>query len=119
MHQPEVYQKIMLKHYLELIVVVQSIKVQIHHRQVSFFYFSTDSHILMQKYIFSEKASLLSRLFRRSGRQKQRQLEVFSAQFPPAEWFNSKAVHLHSIGTQTVDRVSSSIFVVIMKKKYL
>lgn len=58
---------------------------------------------------FLEKASLLSRLFRRSGRQKQRQLEVFSAQFPPAEWFNSKAVHLHSIGTQTVDRVSSPL----------
>lgn len=65
---------------------------------------------IIYKFIFLEKASLLSRLFRRSGRQKQRQLEVFSAQFPPAEWFNSKAVHLHSIGTQTVDRVSNSIY---------
>lgn len=52
-----------------------------------------------------EKASLLSRLFRRSGRSKQRQIETFSAQFPPPEWFNSKAVHLHSVGTQTADHV--------------
>ncbi|XP_055321625.1 uncharacterized protein LOC129577874 isoform X2 [Sitodiplosis mosellana] len=50
-----------------------------------------------------KKASLLSRLFRRSGRSKQRQIETYSAQFPPAEWFNSKAVHLHSVGTQTSD----------------
>lgn len=55
--------------------------------------------------IISEKASLLSRLFRRSGRSKQRQIGTFSAQFPPAEWFNSKAVHLHSVGTQTSDLV--------------
>ncbi|KAJ6643081.1 Storkhead-box protein 1 [Pseudolycoriella hygida] len=61
-----------------------------------------------------KKASLLSRLFRRSGRSKQRQIETFSDQFPPAEWFNSKAVHLHSIGTQTTMPVahtlSNSIF---------
>uniref|UniRef100_A0A1I8NSW3 Winged helix Storkhead-box1 domain-containing protein n=1 Tax=Stomoxys calcitrans TaxID=35570 RepID=A0A1I8NSW3_STOCA len=50
-----------------------------------------------------KKGSLLSRLFRRSGRNKTRQLETYSAQFPPAEWFNSKAVHLHSVGTQTQD----------------
>lgn len=56
----------------------------------------------------SEKVSLLSRLFRRSGRSKQRQIETYSAQFPPAEWFNSKAVHLHSVGTQTSDLVSNA-----------
>ncbi|KAI8126174.1 Storkhead-box protein 1 [Lucilia cuprina] len=50
-----------------------------------------------------KKGSLLSRLFRRSGRNKARQLETYSGQFPPAEWFNSKAVHLHSVGTQTQD----------------
>lgn len=55
-----------------------------------------------------EKTSLLSRLFRRSSRSKQRQIETYSAQFPPAEWFNSKAVHLHSIGTQTSDHVMNS-----------
>lgn len=53
-----------------------------------------------------KKGSLLSRLFRRSGRSKQRQIETFSAQFPPLEWFNSRAVHLHSVGTQTTDHVS-------------
>ncbi|XP_049767026.1 mucin-17 [Schistocerca cancellata] len=50
-----------------------------------------------------KKGSLLSRLFRRSGR-KQRQageLSTFSAQFPPSEWFNPRVVHLHSVGTQT------------------
>ncbi|XP_055688578.1 uncharacterized protein LOC129793055 isoform X2 [Lutzomyia longipalpis] len=50
-----------------------------------------------------KKGSLLSRLFRRSGRSKQRHIETFSAQFPPLEWFNSRAVHLHSVGTQTTD----------------
>ncbi|XP_037931095.1 uncharacterized protein LOC119665907 [Teleopsis dalmanni] len=50
-----------------------------------------------------KKGSLLSRLFRRSGRAKPRQIETYSAQFPPAEWFNSRAVHLHSVGTQTTD----------------
>lgn len=62
--------------------------------------------LLKQYFIFLEKGSLLSRLFRRSGRNKARQLETYSAQFPPAEWFNSKAVHLHSVGTQTQDHVS-------------
>uniref|UniRef100_A0A336LPJ9 CSON009035 protein n=1 Tax=Culicoides sonorensis TaxID=179676 RepID=A0A336LPJ9_CULSO len=50
-----------------------------------------------------KSASLLSRLFRRSGRTKQKSLTTYSGQFPPAEWFNSKAVHLHSVGTQTLD----------------
>jgi hypothetical protein len=57
--------------------------------------------------------SLLSRLFRRSGR-KQRgssapptALATFSAQFPPAEWFNQRVVHLHSVGTQTVSSIAS------------
>ncbi|CAH1108915.1 unnamed protein product [Psylliodes chrysocephalus] len=48
-----------------------------------------------------KKASLLSRLFRRSKR-SQCQIGTFGAQFPPTEWFNSKAVHLHSVGTQTI-----------------
>lgn len=64
--------------------------------------------MLNREFVFAfrtEKASLLSRLFRRSGRSKQRQIETFSAQFPPPEWFNSKAVHLHSVGTQTADHV--------------
>ena len=61
----------------------------------------------------TEKMSLLSRLFRRSGR-KQRGLSAppvalatFSAQFPPAEWFNQRVVHLHSIGTQTLSSAAS------------
>lgn len=58
-------------------------------------------------FLYTEKGSLLSRLFRRSGRNKVRQLETYSGQFPPAEWFNSKAVHLHSVGTQTQDPVSN------------
>lgn len=60
-----------------------------------------------------KKMSLLSRLFRRSGR-KQRGLSAppvalatFSAQFPPAEWFNQRVVHLHSVGTQTLSSASS------------
>lgn len=65
----------------------------------------------------SKKPSLLSRIFRRSGRLKQRQIETFTAQFPPAEWFNSKAVHLHSIGTQTTDHVNLIlIFIVVIYK---
>ncbi|KAJ8960869.1 hypothetical protein NQ318_020168, partial [Aromia moschata] len=47
-----------------------------------------------------KKESLLSRLFRRSKR-SQCQIGTFSAQFPPTEWFNSKAIHLHNVGTQT------------------
>ncbi|EDW19635.1 uncharacterized protein LOC6583491 isoform X1 [Drosophila mojavensis] len=56
-----------------------------------------------------KKGSLLSRLFRRSGRAKQRQIETYSAQFPPAEWFNTRAVHLHSVGTQTADHDMPSV----------
>ncbi|KAK4879140.1 hypothetical protein RN001_007286 [Aquatica leii] len=48
----------------------------------------------------SKKPSLLSRLFRRSKR-SQCHINTFSAQFPPMEWFNSKAIHLHSVSTQT------------------
>ncbi|CAO1326984.1 unnamed protein product [Diamesa hyperborea] len=48
-----------------------------------------------------KSASLLSRIFRRSGRNNNKKIETYSGQFPPHEWFNSKAVHLHSIGTQT------------------
>ncbi|ETN58281.1 hypothetical protein AND_010143 [Anopheles darlingi] len=49
--------------------------------------------------------SLLSRIFRRSTRSKSKskQIETYSAQFPPPEWFNSKTTHLHSVGTQTTD----------------
>ncbi|XP_022816037.1 putative uncharacterized protein DDB_G0277255 [Spodoptera litura] len=54
-----------------------------------------------------KKVSLLSRLFRRSGRSKQtRAMSTFSAQFPPTEWFNSKAVHLHCVATQTNSKES-------------
>lgn len=53
-----------------------------------------------------QRPSLLSRLFRRSGRQKTRQIDSYSAQFPPTEWFNSRTVHLHNVGTQTNDQVS-------------
>ncbi|CAF4904232.1 unnamed protein product [Pieris macdunnoughi] len=54
-----------------------------------------------------KKVSLLSRLFRRSGRSKQtRAMSTFSAQFPPTEWFNSKAVHLHCVATQTDSKES-------------
>lgn len=56
--------------------------------------------------LIPEKVSLLSRLFRRSGRSKQtRAMSTFSAQFPPTEWFNSKAVHLHCVATQTNSKV--------------
>lgn len=65
--------------------------------------------INLLRFLFTEKTSLLSRLFRRSSRTKQRQIETYSAQFPPAEWFNSKAVHLHSIGTQTSEHVRFSL----------
>lgn len=49
-----------------------------------------------------KSASLLSRIFRRSCRSTKK-IESYSAQFPPREWFNSKAVHLQSVGTQTLD----------------
>ncbi|KAF2882201.1 hypothetical protein ILUMI_23968 [Ignelater luminosus] len=47
-----------------------------------------------------KRPSLLSRLFRRSKR-FHNQINTFGAQFPPMEWFNSKATHLHSVATQT------------------
>ncbi|KAL7051767.1 hypothetical protein ACKWTF_004609 [Chironomus riparius] len=57
---------------------------------------------------FTEKsASLLSRIFRRSCRTPGKKIETFSAQFPPREWFNSKAVHLINVGTQTLDHHDS------------
>ncbi|CAG9765994.1 unnamed protein product [Ceutorhynchus assimilis] len=55
-----------------------------------------------------KKESLLSRIFRRSKR-SQCQIGTFGAQFPPSEWFNSKTVHLHSIGTQTSSEKDSGI----------
>lgn len=55
-----------------------------------------------------KKESLLSRIFRRSKR-SQCQIGTFGAQFPPSEWFNSKAVHLHSVGTQTTAEKDSGI----------
>ncbi|XP_022918720.1 serine-rich adhesin for platelets isoform X2 [Onthophagus taurus] len=54
-----------------------------------------------------KKESLLFRLFRRSKR-SQCQIGTFSAQFPPTEWFNSKAIHLHNVGTQTVSTKEDS-----------
>lgn len=56
------------------------------------------------QFLFSteKSASLLSRIFRRSCRSTKK-VETYSAQFPPHEWFNSKAVHLQSVGTQTMD----------------
>ncbi|XP_071455416.1 uncharacterized protein ko [Hetaerina americana] len=67
----------------------------------------------------TKKGSLLSRLFRRTGSLSWRHkrngegnnhnnnnsgnslLPTFSAQFPPAEWFNPSVAHLHSVATQT------------------
>ncbi|XP_065341055.1 uncharacterized protein knockout isoform X2 [Cloeon dipterum] len=59
--------------------------------------------------------SFLARLFRRNGARNsskrlsradasesgESNLSTFSAQFPPAEWFNPSVTHLHSVGTQT------------------
>lgn len=90
-------------------VAARNTKAQIRHPPVSSGTATTEKDILyLRDYIltFAEKGSLLSRLFRRSGRAKQRQIETYSAQFPPAEWFNTRAVHLHSVGTQTADHVS-------------
>ncbi|CAG2057063.1 unnamed protein product, partial [Timema podura] len=61
-----------------------------------------------------KKTSLLSRLFRRSGRKRglsapPAPLVTFSAQFPPTEWFNPRVVHLHSIGTQTSGKSSNNL----------
>lgn len=66
-----------------------------------------------------KRQSLFSRLFRRSGKQKNRQIDTFSAQFPPTEWFNSRAVHLHNVGTQTSEKVGRrSQQVVLIQNKY-
>jgi hypothetical protein len=59
-----------------------------------------------------KSASLLSRIFRRSCRSSKK-IESFSAQFPPREWFNSKAVHLQSVGTQTLDHHVSRLLCVL------
>ncbi|CAH1961962.1 unnamed protein product [Acanthoscelides obtectus] len=48
-----------------------------------------------------KKKSLLSKLFRRSKPSQCQIEECVDRQFPPSEWFNSKAVHLQSVGTQT------------------
>nr|CAI5867652.1 unnamed protein product [Callosobruchus analis] len=48
-----------------------------------------------------KKESLLSKLFRRSKPSQCRIGGSDNGQFPPSEWFNSKAVHLQSVGTQT------------------
>ncbi|XP_075232794.1 stork-head domain-containing protein knockout [Lycorma delicatula] len=63
---------------------------------------NSDSTLVTPK----KSLSLLSRLFRRSkrrlgGNRGAAPLSTFSAQFPPSEWFNSRVVHLHSVGTQT------------------
>ncbi|XP_018321066.1 uncharacterized protein LOC108734146 [Agrilus planipennis] len=47
-----------------------------------------------------KKQSLISRIFRRSKRSHS-QMNSLNAQFPPTEWFNSKTIHLHCVGTQT------------------
>lgn len=66
--------------------------------------------------LIAEKVSLLSRLFRRSGRSKQtRAMSTFSAQFPPTEWFNSKAVHLHCVATQTNSKVYCCYLLAFLK----
>lgn len=112
MHQREAYRKIMPKHWpiVALTAAARNIKAPTHRHQVNYYHFECIEKKSVNEfcYLLLEKASLLSRLFRRSGRSKQRQIETYSAQFPPAEWFNSKAVHLHSVGTQTSDLVRNS-----------
>lgn len=81
---------------------------------------SSPSELMTQKIIkaklinfpfTSEKsASLLSRIFRRSCRNPSKKIESYSGQFPPREWFNSKAVHLVNVGTQTIDHHVSYFF---------
>ncbi|XP_058055811.1 uncharacterized protein LOC131207215 [Anopheles bellator] len=65
----------------------------------------TSATLDAKKQASSSSQSLLSRIFRRSTRSKSKtkQIETYSAQFPPPEWFNSKTTHLHSVGTQTTD----------------
>lgn len=93
-----------------------SVTAPIHRHRVSYLNFKKSEWNLLEAILIysfrrfaAEKISLLSRLFRRSGRSKQRHIQTFSAQFPPAEWFNSKAVHLHSVGTQTLEHVSGKL----------
>ncbi|XP_053674831.1 uncharacterized protein LOC128725135 [Anopheles nili] len=66
---------------------------------------SPDQSTTLEAQKQASSQSLLSRIFRRSTRSKSKskQLETYSAQFPPPEWFNSKTTHLHSVGTQTTD----------------
>lgn len=121
-HRLEASRRIMHRHWpaVERIAAAPNISRRTHRHQVrprclqiaTFYVISKNVHAVYLYLILSfiEKASLLSRLFRRSGRSKQRQIETFSAQFPPAEWFNSKAVHLHSVGTQTRDLVRTLLF---------
>lgn len=72
-----------------------------------FFFFGTLVSFLTIFFygVVSEKTSLLARLFRRSGRKRGLSapptIHTFSAQFPPAEWFNPKVIHMHCVGTQT------------------
>lgn len=88
-----------------IVVAARSIRMNLLLYRVSKWYFI----IIKTNWSILEKGSLLSRLFRRSKR-SQCQIHTFSAQFPPLEWFNSKAVHLHSVSTQTstADKVRKS-----------
>ncbi|XP_044750393.1 putative uncharacterized protein DDB_G0277255 [Coccinella septempunctata] len=54
-----------------------------------------------------KKSSLFSRIFRKSKRSQCHIQHNVNGQYPPTEWFNSKAVHLHSIGTQTLCETES------------
>ncbi|KAL3282874.1 hypothetical protein HHI36_006033 [Cryptolaemus montrouzieri] len=54
-----------------------------------------------------KKSSLFSRIFRKSKRSQCQIHQTYNGQFPPTEWFNSKAVHLHSVGTQTTCEMES------------
>ncbi|KAL0266853.1 UNVERIFIED_CONTAM: hypothetical protein PYX00_009289 [Menopon gallinae] len=66
---------------------------------------STECNSQEYQPISTKKTSLLARLFRRSGRKRglsaPPRIHTFSAQFPPAEWFNPKVIHMHCVGTQT------------------
>ncbi|KAK9878445.1 hypothetical protein WA026_022085 [Henosepilachna vigintioctopunctata] len=54
-----------------------------------------------------KKSSLFSRIFRKSKRSQCQIHQTYNGQYPPTEWFNSKAVHLHSVGTQTTSETES------------
>ncbi|XP_045472058.1 storkhead-box protein 1 [Harmonia axyridis] len=54
-----------------------------------------------------KKSSLFSRIFRKSKRSQCQLQQNLNGQYPPSEWFNSKAVHLHNIGTQTLCETES------------